>query len=68
MSKILNCVNCEPINYLTEIYPCETSVGFLFTLCYGIPFNRKYSRYSDVGLKSDKNWIFYGRISMMLLK
>jgi hypothetical protein len=29
MLKKLNCVNCEPINYFTRIYPSETSVGFL---------------------------------------
>jgi hypothetical protein len=37
MLKILNCINCEPINLFTKIYPCEISVGFLFKLYFGIP-------------------------------
>jgi hypothetical protein len=37
MLKILNCVDCEPINQYTRIYPSEASVGFLFKLYIGIP-------------------------------
>jgi hypothetical protein len=37
MLKILNCVNCEPINYFTKIYPCETSVESLFSFYLVIP-------------------------------
>jgi hypothetical protein len=37
MLKILDCVNCEPINQYTRIYPSKTSVGFLFNLYLGIP-------------------------------
>jgi hypothetical protein len=36
MLKILNCGNCDPINYFTRIYPSETSVGILFSLYLGI--------------------------------
>jgi hypothetical protein len=52
MFKKLNCVNCEPINEFTRIYPSETSVGLLFNLYLCISFLRVYSRYSDVGLKN----------------
>jgi hypothetical protein len=38
MIKILNCVNYEPINSFTRIYPSETSVESLFSLYLGIPF------------------------------
>jgi hypothetical protein len=37
MLKILNYVNCEPINKFTRIYPSEKSVETLFNLCLGIP-------------------------------
>jgi hypothetical protein len=54
MLKVLNCVNCEPINKFNRIYPCETSVEFLFNFYLGVSINKMYSRYSDVSLKNDK--------------
>jgi hypothetical protein len=37
MIKILSCVNCEPIDSFTRIYPSETSLESLFSLYLGIP-------------------------------
>jgi hypothetical protein len=72
MLNILNCVNCDSIDWFTRIYPCETSIGFLFDLYLDISFFRMHSRYSDVSLKNDmwrKKWIRnIEGILMMLIK
>jgi hypothetical protein len=52
--KILYCVNCEPINKFTKIYPSETSAGFLFNLSFGVSFLQMYLRYSDVAFKKNR--------------
>jgi hypothetical protein len=37
MLKIINCVDCEPINYFTKIYSYDTSVESQVSLYLGIP-------------------------------
>jgi hypothetical protein len=69
--KILNFLNCDPINKLTRIYLSETSVGILLNLYLGISFYRMYSRYADASLKNDmwrKIWIRDTEGILMMLK